>query len=225
MRAVLWPTLHLATGERLFDELDVWTEGAQARTTLRANIQHVALQKAFVMLEEERIRRLALTLSFGTVERSIDAISTVIESHLLLCHRLVVLVRGDFSRIRSPYRVQGFLDWLRGQHAKVGYRLDACIDKEAEAVDFVQPSFFKLMAPTSTEIADWENTLAQAISLGIDVEHVVVGGLEADAQKQLAIDAGFRVGQGTAVAPWQSPPALKRATPAWPDLRRPGALR
>jgi hypothetical protein len=225
LRSVLWPTPRLDTGERLFDELYVWTEGAQARTTLRASIQHVALQKGFAMLEEERVRHLVVTLSFGTIERNLDAISSVIEDHLLLCHRLSVLVRGDMSRIRSRYRIHGFLDWLRSQHIAIGYRLDARLDRESEAVDVVEPSFVKLMAPTSTNLIDWEHALAQTVSFGIDAERIIAAGLETDGQKQLACDAGFLLGQGTAVAPWQSPPALKRPTPAWPDLQRPGALR
>lgn len=225
LRAVLWPTLKLLNSARLFDEMYVWTEGAQARTRLRASIQHVALQKGFAMLEEERVRHLAVTLSFGTIERNLDAITEVIEANLLLCHRLSVLIRGDLSRIRSRYRVHGFLDWMRSQHITVGYRLDTRVDQEGEAVDFIEPHFVKLMAPASTDTVAWEHALAQTVALGVDPESIIVAGIETPEQKQQARETGFVFGQGTAVASWQSPPALKRPTPAWPDMQRPGALR
>ena len=225
LRAVLWPTLQLVDGERLFDELYVWTEGAQARTRLRAGIQHVALQKGFAMLEEERVRHLAVTISFGTIERNLDAMTAAIDDHLLLCHRLSVLVRGDLSRIRSRYRVQSFIDWMRSQHIAVGYRLDAHIERESDAVSFVEPRFVKLMAPATADPVDWEYALAQTVALGVDPETIIIAGIETAEQKQQAIETGFLFGQGTAIAPWQSPPALKRPTPAWPDMQRPGALR
>lgn len=225
LRAVLWPTSHLINDERLFDELYVWTEGAQARTRLRASIQHVALQKGFAMLEEERIRHLAVTLSFGTIERNLDAITNAIDDHLLLCHRLTVLVRGDLARIRSRYRVQGFLDWIRSQNITVGYRLDTRVEQEAEAVKFVEPRFVKLMAPASADTDAWECALAQTVALGVHPESIIVAGVETPQQKQQARDTGFLFAQGTAVAQWQSPPALKRPTPAWPDMQFPGALR
>lgn len=225
LRVVLWPTFEMATSVRVFDELDVWTEGAQARTTFRASFQHVALAKGFAMLQEERIHRLAVTLSFGTIERNLDAITDVIEDHLLLCHRLSVVVRGDMVRIRSPYRVQGFLEWLRIQHVGVGYRLDDRIDLGAEAVAFVEPRFVKLLAPTSVDLGVWEQTLAQALALDFEPARVIVAGLDTPEQKQLALDAGFVCGQGMAVAPWQSPPSIKQRTLAWPDMHRPGALR
>jgi hypothetical protein len=225
LRAVLWPTSRLINDERLFNEFYVWTEGAQARSRLRASIQHVAMRKGFAMLEEERIHHLAVTLSFGTIERNLDAITNAIDDYLLLCHRLTVLVRGDLARIRSRYRVHSFIDWMRSQNITVGYRLDVRVEREGEAVSFVKPRFVKLMAPACADAEAWEHALSQTVLLGVHPESIIVSGVETPQQKEQARDAGFLFAQGTAVAPWQSPPALKRPTPAWPDMQHPGALR
>src|SRR5258706_14720872 len=125
VRAIMWPTYTLVGRERWFDELYVWTEHFAASTMQRARIQLTALEHAFAMLEKELVRRAGVTLSFGTVERALDQLSGVFHAHNLVAHRMQVLLRGDVERMRSPYRVRAFVDYLRAQHVAVGYRIDA----------------------------------------------------------------------------------------------------
>jgi hypothetical protein len=213
VRATMWPTRTLAGRERWFDELYVWTEGAPPGTMQRARIQLDALRTAFALLAEERCASVGATLSFGTVERCLDLVTEVFDRHRLLCHRVKVLLRGQVERIRSPYRVQAFIEWLRSQQVPVGYRLTAPrIGMEMKAIDFVRPDFAKVMAPRSTRLDFWQDALLEARAAGIHVEWLIVAGLEADTQKKLAREAGFRFGQGSAVRRNYPPPATRLAS-------------
>jgi len=142
--ATMWPTRALATRERLFDELYVWTEGYQPTTMRRARLQILALRKAFALLEFQRVDRICVTLSFGTVERALDPATDIFETNRLLAHRSSVMLRGQVERLRSPYRVQSFVEWLRTQAVPVGYRLSASrIGAERKAIELLQPGFAK----------------------------------------------------------------------------------
>jgi len=84
VRALVWPTRTLVGSERWFDELYVWTADFEPDRSLRAQIQLAALEHAFSMLENERVERVAVTISFGSVERSLEALvrtSTATASH------------------------------------------------------------------------------------------------------------------------------------------------
>lgn len=220
VRAVIWPTRGLSTRDRWFDELYVWTEGVQPGTMQRARIQLEALNKGFAMLEEELSKHVAVTLSFGTIERSLDLVTQVFDSHRLHCHRMAILVRGQIDRIRSPYRVQSFLDWLRTQQVPVGYRLTAPrIGMEMKAIDFVRPDFAKVLAPQSRRLEFWQDAQLEARAAGLNVDWLIVAGIETAEQKQLATAAGYRFAQGTAIKPCHAPPATRVHTLPWPGAR------
>lgn len=211
--AIMWPTRALADNARWFDELYVWTEGFQASTMQRARIQYNALTKAFRMLEAERVERIAVTLSFGTVERLLDQLTDTFDTHPFVTHRIVVLLRGQLDRLRSPYRVQGFVEWLRAHGIPVGYRLTSPrISMEMRAIDLVRPEFLKIMAPTSKRVEYWQDVLVETRTSSLDPQWVIVAGLEDDLQKRLATEVGFGFGQGTAVKPPYSPPSTQIAT-------------
>jgi hypothetical protein len=210
VRAAMWPTLALDTDERWFEELYVWTEGFQPGTMQRARIQLNALAKAFVLLEREKVRRIGVTLSFGTVERALDAVTDTFDAHRFHVHRLVVLLRGQLERVRSPYRVQSFIDWLRSQHVPVGYRVAAPrVSMEIKAIDFVRPDFAKLLAPTSRRSEFWEDVVLEARAAGIRGQRLIVAGIETAEQRALAVSAGFGFAQGSAIRPAYDPPSIR----------------
>jgi hypothetical protein len=209
----MWPTRALGDNARWFEELYVWTEGFQASTMQRARIQFNVLDKAFAMLEAERVERIAVTLSFGTVERMLDLLTDTFDAHPFVTHRMVVLLRGQLDRLRSPYRVQGFVDWLRAIDVPVGYRLTSPrISMEMRAIDLVKPEFIKVMAPTSKRIEYWQDVLVETRTSGLDPQWVIVAGLEDDLQKRLAAEVGFGFGQGSAIKAPYDPPSTRLAT-------------
>lgn len=217
--AAMWPTYSLAERERCFDELYVWTEGFQASTMQRARIQLNALRKGFALLAQQRVATVGVTLSFGTVERCLDLLTETFEANRLLGHRIVVLLRGQIERMRSPYRVRGFTDWLREQRIPIGYRLAAPrIGTEARAVDFLQPDFARLDAPASTRLDIWRECIVEARLAGLDPQWLIATGLETDAQLTLACDAGFGLGQGSAVKPAYQPPSTRAVAAAEPAV-------
>ncbi|GMV60414.1 MAG: hypothetical protein AMXMBFR72_35040 [Betaproteobacteria bacterium] len=223
VRAAMWPTLKLDTDERWFDELYVWTEGFQPGTMQRARIQLNALNKAFVLLEREKVRRIGVTLSFGTVERCLDLVTDAFDAHRFHTHRIVVLLRGQLDRLRSPYRVQSFIDWLRSMHVPVGYRLSAPrVSMELRAIDLVQPDFAKLLAPASKRPEFWEDVLLEARVAGLRTDRLIVAGIETREQRALAVQAGFGFAQGSAIRRAYDPPSI-RTPPTLPPQGAPEA--
>ena len=110
VRALVWPTRTLVGSQRWFDELYVWTADFEPDRSLRSQIQLAAMEHAFSMLEHERVERVAVTVSFGSVERSLEAFANVLEAHRYTAHRLSVLLRGAMERLRWPYRVREFIE-------------------------------------------------------------------------------------------------------------------
>lgn len=213
LQVTIWPTRELGVRARWYDELCILTEGPAPGTMKRAELQLDLLDLGFSLLEEDMSCRLATTLSFGTIERCLDQLTDVIESNRLLCHRIAILVRGQVERMRSPYRVRGFLDWLRAQQIPVGYRLAAPrISMEMKAIDFVQPDFARVKAPPSRRLEFWQDSRLEARAAGLDVDWVVVAGLDDDEQKRLATAAGFRLGQGSAVKRCHGPATRRTDT-------------
>src|SRR5882672_4513600 len=210
VRAIMWPTYTLVGRERWFDELYVWTERVEATTMQRARIQLTALEQAFAMLEGEHVRKIGVTLSFGTVERALDLVSGLFHSHRLMSHRMLVLLRGDLERMRSRYRVRGFVDYLRAQHVPVGYRIDAPrVSMELRTFDFLAPDFVKVAAPESPRLEFWRDVALEARVGGVTVDWLVIAGIETLGQKKMAADSGFRFGQGHAMrAPYDPPMPL-----------------
>jgi EAL domain-containing protein (putative c-di-GMP-specific phosphodiesterase class I) len=211
--ATMWPTVGLQSRSRWFDELYCWTEGFAASTMQRARIQLAALAKAFALLERERARQVGVTLSFGTVERTLDAVTDTIEAYRLHAHRLCVLLRGQVERLRSPYRVSGFIEWLRAHQVPVGYRLAAArIGMEMRAIDFIAPDFAKVIAPASKRAEYWNDFALEARAAGLRLERTIVAGIEDTAQRDLARGSGFGFGQGHALrAPYDPPSTGTRA--------------
>jgi len=210
--AVMWPTLTPARRERWFDELYVWTEGFQASTMQRARIQLAALHKALMLLEREQVKRVGVTLSFGTIERCLDLVIDTFDAHRLTKHRLCVLLRGSLERIRSPYRVRSFIDWLRTQEIPIGYRLSADrISMEMRAIDFLRPDFSKVLAPSSNRLEYWQDVSLEARAAGLKPDWLIVAGIENDHQRQLAATTGFGFAQGNALRPPYDPPTTAGA--------------
>jgi hypothetical protein len=207
--ATIWPTRSLKSSQRWFDELYLWTEGFHASTTQRACIQLAALRTALQMLERENSEQIAVTLSFGTVERFLDLVTEVFDSHVFVTHRVTVVLRGAVESLRSRYRIRSFCEYLRSRHATIGYLLTAAtISREAKALDLVQPDFAKLPAPSSTRIDFWQDFLLEARVVGIPDERLILGGLHIQEQVGLARQMGVPFGQGKAVRLAFAPPAL-----------------
>lgn len=205
--AVMWPTRRLQSRERWFDELYAWTEGFEARTMQRAFIQHYMLKAALGVLERESLDRIAVTLSFGTVERLLDALTELFENHTFVMHRMAVMLRGQVERLRSPYRVKGFVDWLQAHGVAVGYRISAPrISMEMAAIDLLRPDFLKVAVPPSRRLEYWQDMVVEARMSGIESQHIIMAGIEDKTQRQLAMQSGFGFGQGSAIKPAFDPP-------------------
>ena len=203
----MWPTRTLAERERWFDELYVWTEGFQASTTQRARIQVAALDHALRTLEGEAADSVAVTLSFGTVERHMDAIVARLQLYPLVEHRVVVILRGTLDRLRSHYRIRALIDYLRSSQISVGYRVTSPrVTMEMRALDMVQPDFAKVLAPASDREEFWRDFVSEARVAGIAPQALIVAGLETERQVELARQAGIRFGQGNAVRRSFEPP-------------------
>jgi hypothetical protein len=212
--ATMWPTRTLAERERWFDELYVWTEGFQASTTQRGRIQVAALDHALRMLDCESADSVAITLSFGSVERYMDAIVKRLLAYPLVAHRLVVILRGAQDRLRSQYRIRALIDYLRSGQITVGYRATAPrVTMEIRALDLVQPDFAKVLAPASDREEFWRDFVSEARVAGIAPQSLIVAGLETERQVELARLAGIRFGQGNAVRRSFEPPETRDRRP------------
>ena len=217
IRATLWPTRALTKSVRWFDELYIWTEGDPVSTTQRANIQLNSLDDAFRWLHYDLVEQVGVTISFGTVERALEPLTTLFERNALLAHRMNVMLRGTPQRLRSRYRLRAFADMLRGFEYPVGYRISAPrVSMELAGVDLVQPIFAKVLATTAPRADAWQDLALEIRALGLDTKTTIVGGLERPQQVRMAADVGFELGQGRAVRPPYPPPAV-------PDTRLPAA--
>lgn len=215
IRATLWPTRALAGGVRWFDELYIWTEGAAAGTTQRANIQVNSLRDAFRWLEYDLVEQVGVTISFGTVERALDPLTALFERNVLLAHRTCVMFRGTPQRLRSRYRLRAFAEMLRGLDYPVGYRLSASrVSTELAGVDLVQPIFAKVLATTAPRQDAWQDLALEVRALGLDTRTTIVGGIEVPEQARMAKAAGFELGQGRAIRQPYPPPSIPEPEPA-----------
>lgn len=223
--ATMWPTRTLTERERWFDELYVWTEGFQASTTQRARIQVAGLDHALRMLDCESAHSVAVTLSFGTVERHMDAIVKRLQLYPLVAHRVVVILRGAQERVRSQYRIRALVDYLRSVQITVGYRVSAPrVTMEILGLDMVQPDFAKVLAPASNREEFWRDFVSEARVAGIAPQTLIVAGLESERQVELARQAGIRFGQGNAIRPSFEPPNTRKRRPDAPEQPSPPTL-
>jgi len=148
------------------------------------------------------------------VERCLDQVTDLFDAHRLHSHRTCVLLRGQIDRLRSRYRVRGFIDWLRSQQIPVGYRLTtARISMEMKAIDFVAPDFAKVLAPNSTRPEYWFDVALEARAAGLKLDRAIVAGIEQADQRRNAASAGFAFGQGHAMRPPYDPPGTANAGP------------
>jgi hypothetical protein len=215
IHATLWPTRSLVGSVRWFDELYIWTEGAAASTTQRANIQLNSLRDAFEWLAYDLIERVGVTISFGTVERMIDPLTALFERNAALAHRTHVLLRGAPQRLRSRYRLRAFSNALRGLNYPVGYRISAPrVSMEIAGIDLVEPSFAKVLATAAPREEAWGDLALELRALGFDLRSTIVGGIEVPQQAQLASRAGFELGQGRAIRQPYPPPSSPATTAA-----------
>jgi len=206
--ATIWPTRSLTSDERWYDEIYLWTEGFQASTTQRARMQLMALETACHMLEREHADHVGVTLSFGTVERFLDDITRVFQDHALVGQRLVVMLRGSIERLRSRYSVRAFIEHLRAQQVPVGYRVSAPhITMDLLALEFLQPSFAKVLAPNSPRLEAWQDFVVEARVAGLPAGRIIVAGLENERQVAFARQMQIGFGQGSAVRPAYAPPS------------------
>jgi hypothetical protein len=209
IRATLWPTRAFAGAVRWFDELYIWTEGASASTTQRANIQINSLRDAFQWLDYDLVEQVGVTISFGTVERALDPLTALFERNAAMAHRTYVMLRGAPQRLRSRYRLRAFADMLRGLNYPVGYRISAPrVSMELSGVDLVQPIFAKVLAITAPRDEAWNDLALEVRALGLDTRTTIVGGIEVPQQARLAQRVGFELGQGRAIRQPYPPPAL-----------------
>lgn len=214
--AAIWPTRALDAQIHWFDELSLWTEGFQPSTTQRGRMQCGALDMAFELLESEQIGQIGVTLSFGTAERFPENIADAFERHALVTHRIAVVLRGAFARLRSRSRVRALCAHLRAQHALVGYWLTApSISLELKALEFLQPDFTKLRAPASLRLDLWQDLLFEARVAGVPADRMIVAGLDTEEGVTVARQIGVPFGQGQALRPPYAPPALWSLKPTF----------
>lgn len=214
-----WPTRHLHSPMRWFDELYVWAEGFAPAPEQWSRIQLYALQRALVSLEREEAEHLAVTLSYPTVLNFDEQIDQLLQSHLLVAHRLNVLFRGSIEPVRAPYRIRAFVGYLRALQITVGVRVTAPrLAMELNAFTLVQPEFAKVLAPEGAPGGFWDALATEARFAGISERWLIVAGLQTADQVKRAIGAGIGFGQGSAVRPAHRPP-LPRGGGAQPSLR------
>lgn len=204
--AAIWPIRSLDSPQGWFDELQLWTEGFEASLSQRARIQSFALERAFRLLDDRDFGAIAVTLSFGTVERHLDHLVGVLEAGSAQSQRLVVILRGTVERARSRYRLRAFVEYLRILHVPVGYLLvNPRVSKEVKALGLLQPDFAKIAAPKLARIEPWQDLALEARVAGGPFERLIVSGLETSEQVTLARRVGIPFGQGSAIAPSYAP--------------------
>lgn len=208
VRATLWPTRHLHSPMRWFEELYVWPEGFEPTSEQWTRIHLQALQRALVSLEREEVEAIGVTLSYGTLQQQPDAIDSLLEAHELVAHRLALLLRGAPVPAHSRFRVRAFLETLRARQICVGMRVTTPrLAMEYNTFNLVQPEFAKILAPGDAAAGAWESLALEARFSGISERWLIVAGLQTVEQRRRAIQAGIGFGQGSAVRPAQRPVA------------------
>jgi len=212
--ATLWPTRALQSRVRWFDELYLWAEGFEPTPLQWSRIQLLGLRCGLEMLAREETEHIAVTFSFGTIQKYDERIDRLLRAHALVAHRLSVLLRGSVESIKSTYRVRAFVDYLRAQQIPVGLRVVAPrLAMEMSAFALVQPDFAKILAPDSTHGNSWDNLSIEARMVGISEQWLIIAGLQTAEQLERAVQAGAGFGQGTAVRPAQKPSVTEEVMP------------
>jgi hypothetical protein len=225
IRTGLLPVMHVDTGQRWFEDLRVWTVGYQATTTQRARLQMEVAVEAFELIRRERLRRVCITLSFGTLERCTDEIADLFERESLLAHRVMVLLRGDFARVRSPYRLRVLVEFLREHNVRIGFLLPSGrLSMEMQVLEALKPEFVMASAPISNRVEYWQDFVSEASSFGITPRRLVITGIDSEARFELARTAGVRLVQCLnwlpSIAKVRSARAKRRAERSGELLRR-----
>jgi hypothetical protein len=209
--ATIWPTRHLHSPMRWFDELYVWAEGFEPTRAQWSRIQLLGLQRALVALTREQAETMAVTLSYSTAQNYAEQVDELLQAHALVAHRLVVLLRGSIGPGHLQYRIRAFVDYLRAQQIVVGMRVTTPrLAMELDAFGLVRPEFAKILAPAAAPVSAWESLVLEARFSGISERWLIVAGLQTAAQIRRALQCGIGFGQGTAVRPAHAPSGLRR---------------
>jgi hypothetical protein len=204
--ATVWPTRHLHSPMRWFDELYIWAERFQPSPAQWSRIQLLGLQRALVSLAREEAEYIGVTFSYQTVQHFDEQIDGLLQAHALVAHRLTVLLRGTIEQSNSRYRIRAFVDYLRAQQISVGIRVTTPrLAMELNACNLVQPEFAKILAPSEPISSAWDALALEARFTGISERWLIVAGLQTKDQVKRAIQAGIGFGQGTAVRPAHRP--------------------
>lgn len=211
--ATVWPTRHLHSPMRWFDELYVWAEGFEPTPSQWSRIQLFGLQRALISLGREAAESIGVTLSYATVQNFAEQIDELLQAHALVAHRLAVLLRGTVGPGPSNYRLRAFIEYLRAQQIPTGLRVTTPrLAMELDAFHLVRPEFAKILAPGAAASGAWDTLALEARFAGLSERWLIVAGLQTSAQRKRATDAGIGFGQGTAVRPAQRPKAADGAT-------------
>jgi hypothetical protein len=204
--ATVWPTRSLQSSARWFDELYAWAEGFEPTPIQWSRIQILGLLRALTMLSREQSETVAVTLSFGTIQKFDERIDALLREHALVAHRLVILLRGSPERVRSRYRIRAFVDYLKAQQIAVGLRVTAPrLAMELDSFSLVQPDFAKILAPASTHVDSWNNLALESRVAGLSEQWLIIAGLQTQDQIERAKRTGAGFGQGSAIRPPQPP--------------------
>jgi hypothetical protein len=215
--AQIRPVHSLKSSERWFDELCLWPEGFEVSVSQRARIQAFALRYALRILDRQESSQIAVTVSFGTVERYLDHLAEALEAHTRHLHRVAIILRGSFNRLQYLYRLRTFVEYLRILRVPFGYYLTAPrVSMELKALGFLQPDFAKVPAPTMVRIERWQDLSLEARVAGIPFERFIVAGLDTAQQLSFARQVEIPYGQGSAIAAAQAPPPLDEGVVAEP---------
>jgi hypothetical protein len=205
--ATVWPTRHLHSPMRWFDELYLWAEGWAPTQDQWYRIQLMGLRHALLMLAREQAEHLCVTLSYATVEQCDEQIDALLQAHALVAHRLVVLLRGSLEQAGGAYyRVRAFADYLRARQIPVGLRVTAPrLAMELHACSVVGAEFAKILAPGVVRGTTWDALAMEARFAGLSERWLIVAGLQSPEHVRQAVDAGIGFGQGPAVRPAHAP--------------------
>jgi len=211
--ATVWPTRHLHSPMRWFDELYLWAEDFVPTPAQWSRIQLMGLRRALAMLAREESESLGVTLSYSTVEQFDEQIDDLLQAQRLVAHRLAVLLRGSIDERTggSYYRLRAFADYLRARQIPVGLRVTAPrLAMELKACGLFAPEFVKIFAPGVVQGATWDGLALEARFAGVSERWMIVAGLQTGEHLRQAVGAGIGFGQGPAVRPAHAP-ALRHA--------------
>jgi hypothetical protein len=88
---------------------------------------------------------------------------------------------------------------------------------EMRAIDFIQPDFAKIDAPSSGRADFWQDVALETRAAGLDPQWAILSGLDKPSGDRLARDAGFGFGQGDALKRAYPPPSTRERLAGIPE--------